>query len=475
MTRHLIGLRTAALAAVLGLLLLSAPPAAAVPFPIADPAALPAAAPPAPPADGMRQNGKCIVNGALPGFDPAMVPPSQAMMNLPDAWKASVNPAGGARGAGVTVVVIDSGVARQPRLPNLSGGGDYIEAGDGLVDCDGHGTAVAGIIGAAPGPDGFSGVAPDAKLISIRQSSGQFSPKTPPGGDPTVARTAGNVETLAQAIRTGADLAPHGVMNISAIDCFPAVKNVDQTALGAALHYAATEKDVVVVAAAGNTGGGGELGAQGNCESNPLMDPKRPEDPRNWSGATTISTPSYWQPYVLSVASLTPTGQPSAFSMAGPWVGIAAPGEQIVSLGNGPDSGLINGQPSNKEPLVPINGTSFAAPYVAGTAALVRSKFPDLNWHQVINRLVASAHNAARAPSNQVGAGVLDPVAALTWDIPDAEELPAHMPVIRVAPPTPAPRDDPWPRRIAVGVGALAVASVLIVMAVKGIRRDDST
>ncbi|HEX9175266.1 MAG TPA: type VII secretion-associated serine protease mycosin, partial [Mycobacterium sp.] len=364
------------------------------------------------------------------------------------------------------VAVIDSGVTPQPRLANLNPGGDYIDpAADGLVDCDGHGTVVAGIIAAQPGADGFSGVAPEAALVSIRQSSAQWSPKIPSGGDPQQVKTAGDVATLARAVRHAADMPGVRVINISLIDCIPSYKQVDQAALGAALRYAAIDKDIVVVAAAGNTG-------ESNCESNPLTDPNRPDDPRNWAAATTISTPCYWQPYVLSVGSLTPEGQPSNFTMAGPWVGIAAPGEQIVSLGNAPNSGLVNGQPSNKEPLAPINGTSFAAAYVSGAAALVRSAYPDLTARQIVNRLVASAHNAARSPSNLVGAGVIDPVAALTWDIPEGEEVPAQMPVVRVPPPAPPPPDDRLPRLIAFGVGITAIAAALIAVTMIGLRRD---
>jgi membrane-anchored mycosin MYCP len=453
-----------AIAATASLLVLCSPPptASALAFPVVDPAALPPDGPPGPGQEMRQTSSLCAFYGALAGFDPARVPPSQEMLNLPEAWKSS-------RGEGVTVGVIDSGVTPQPRLPNLTPGGDYVDpaAGPagGLGDCDGHGTVVAGIIGAAPGPDGFAGVAPDAHLISIRQSSAQWAPRTPTGGDPQQVKTAGDVVTLARAVRHLADMPGVRVINISLIDCIPMYKNVDQAALGAALWYAAVTKDIVVVAAAGNTG-------ESNCNSNPLSDPKRPDDPRNWAGATVISTPSYWQPYVLSVASLTPDGQPSGYTMAGPWVGVAAPGEQIVSLGNGPNSGLVNGQPSNQEPLVAINGTSFSAAYVSGIAALVRSKYPDLSAHQVINRIVASAHNAARSPSDLVGAGVIDPVAALTWDIPGGDQLPSTMQVVRVPAPAPPPRDDPWPRLIAFGAGVVAVAGAIIAVTMIGMRRD---
>lgn len=449
-------------AAVTALLLVCSPPpaASASPPPVVDPAALPPEGAPSP-GQEMRKSGECAFNGALPGFDPAAVPPSQAMLNLPDAWKTS-------RGGGVVVAVIDSGVTPQPRLPHLHSGGDYIDPpAGGLVDCDGHGTAVAGLIAGQPGPDGFSGVAPDAAVVSIRQSSNQWSPKMPSGNDPQQAKTAGDVATLARAVRHAADIPDVRVINISLTDCITQYKQVDQAALGAAVRYAAIDKDIVVVAAAGNTG-------ETNCESNPLPVSSGPSaDPRNWAGANTISTPSYWQPYVLSVASLTPEGQPSGFTMAGPWVGIAAPGEQIVSLGNAPDSGLINGQPSTREPLVPINGTSFSAAYVSGVAALVRSAFPQLSAHQVVNRLVASAHNAPRSPSNVIGAGVIDPVAALTWDIPDGHRVPDHMPVVRVEAPPPPPPDDRAPRLLAFGIGITAVAAAVIIVTLIGARHGD--
>jgi membrane-anchored mycosin MYCP len=448
------------IAAVSLLVVCSPPPAAlALTQPVVNPAALPAPGPPGP-IDPLRFGGECSFFGALPGFDPNAVPASQGMLNLPEAWKTS-------RGRGVAVAVIDSGVSPQPRLPNLVGGGDYIDPpANGLTDCDGHGTAVAGIIAGQPGPDAFSGVAPEAAVVSIRQSSAQWSPKQPSGGDPQKVKTAGDVATLALAVRHAADMPGVRVINISITDCIAQYKEVDQAALGAALRYAAIDKDQVVVAAAGNSG-------ENNCESNPLTDPDRPDDPRNWAGATTISTPSYWQPYVLSVGSLTPEGQPSGFSMAGPWVGIAGPGEQIVSLGNAQNSGLVNGLPSTKEPLVPINGTSFAAAYVSGVAALVRAEFPDLTARQIVNRLVSSAHNGARSPSNLVGAGVIDPVAALTWDIPEGQAKPANAPIVRVEPPAPPPPDNRLPRLIAFGAGILAVVAAIVTATVIGMRRGN--
>ena len=55
---------------------------------------------------------------------------------------------------------------------------------------------------------------------------------------------------------------------------------------------------------------------------------------------------------------------------AGPWLGLAAPGENITSVSNNPDGGLANGQPNDKGELAPVSGTSYAAAYVSGVAAL---------------------------------------------------------------------------------------------------------
>jgi membrane-anchored mycosin MYCP len=313
-------------------------------------------------------------------------------------------------------------------------------------------------------------------VISIRQTSAKYSPRDP-GGDPVLSRAAVDVASMARAIVRAADLGAR-VINISAVTCLPANKSLDQAELGAALKYAAVEKDAVIVAAAGNNRGGMTTGSA--CESNPLTDPARPDDQRNWAGVNAVSIPSWWQPYVLSVGSLTSTGLPSNFTMSGPWLGIAAPGENIVSLSNSPGGGLANGLPNDQlgpapeEPgeLFGISGTSYAAAYVSGVAALVRSKFPDLSADEVVRRMTSTAHGAARSPSNLVGAGGVDPVAALTWDVPEAPDARADAVKPVAAPPPPAP-DDPTPRTVAfVGTGALALA-VLATAALSAHRRKD--
>jgi len=459
---------SACLAAAFAAVLCGCPPAFAIGKPQVDPGVPPPAGTPGPVAP-MEQRGPCSTSGIIPGSDPDVVSPSQAMLNLPAAWQFS-------RGEGQLVAVLDTGVQPGPRLPNVDPGGDFVETTDGLTDCDGHGTLVAGIIAGQPGPsgaEGFSGVAPAARVVSIRTASAKFSPRTP-GGDPLLARASLDVAALGRAIVHAADLGAR-VITVSAITCLPADRPVDQAALGAALRYAAVDKDAVIVAAAGDGGSSGSLAGGSPCESNPLTDLSRPDDPRNWAGVTSVSVPSWWQPYVLSVASLTPESRPSTFTVAGPWVGIAAPGENIVSVSNGDGGGLADGLPDNHQQLAALSGTGYAAGYVSGVAALVRSTYPQLTATQVVQRLTATAHNGARAPSDVVGAGNVDPVAALTWQLPAGQQ--AGAPATRVAVPAAAPPPDTTPRTVALaGTAALAVAvaAVAAFTAIGARRRKES-
>jgi membrane-anchored mycosin MYCP len=93
----------------------------------------------------------------------------------------------------IRVAVIDTGVTEHPAFGQpVQSGGDYVKTeGRGLEDCDGHGTEVAGIIGARKQDNiGFMGVAPDAQIVSIRQSSQNYqvddkpaAPAAPPNSE----------------------------------------------------------------------------------------------------------------------------------------------------------------------------------------------------------------------------------------------------------------------------------------------------
>lgn len=460
----MIGARLVCAAAAVAATVWAGPPAAAISPPTVDPAAEPPDGAPGP-VQPMEQRAECATSGIIAGTDPAVATPDQLAMDLPAAWRIS-------RGAGQLVAVLDTGVRPGPRLPDVEPGGDYVESTDGLTDCDGHGTLVAGIIAGQPGDGGFAGIAPGARLVSLRVTSAKFSPRTP-GGDPTLAGASVAVTALARAIVHAADLGAR-VINISAVTCLPADQSVEQSELGAALRYAAVAKDAVIVAAAGDSGATGWAAGAAACESNPLTDMSRPTDSRNWAGVRSVSIPSWWQPYVLSVASLAPDGQPSKFSMAGPWVGIAAPGETIVSVSNRDDGGLADALPNQRRQLIPLNGTGYAAGYVSGAVALVRSTYPEWTARQVVQRITATAHNGARAPSNVVGAGMLDAVAALTWDLPATTKSDAA-PVKRIAaPPEPAAKDH-TAQIVAFGGTAALILAVVVAAAIRARRGKELT
>lgn len=307
-------------------------------------------------------------------------------------------------------------------------------------------------------PDGVVGVAPDAALISVRQSSSAFGPARPqPGDNDEIRRKAGDIATLARAVVHLANLGVR-VMNISVTACINAAQPIDQAALGAAVRYAAIDKDVVIVAAAGNEGEGSA------CAQNPVFNPLDPEDPRDWKDVTTIVTPAWFSDYVLTVAAVTPDGQPLPQSIAGPWVGVAAPGLQIMGLSS------VNGAPINALPArdpgraTPLSGTSFATAYTSGVAALVRAKYPNLSAHQVIRRITETAHNPPRGVDNKVGHGIVDPVAALTFDVPPGDRLPPENLTSLLNVPAAPPPPDLRPRHTAL-IGAGVVAAIAAAVA----------
>ncbi len=416
-----------------------APPAHALAPPTIDPSRLPDPAPPAPPVP-TAQRQICAVPTEL---RPDAVPTHPlADLDLEASWQLS-------RGRGQRVAVIDTGVARHHRLAGLVGLGDYVGTGDGTEDCDGHGTVVAGIIAAAPGPDGFAGVAPEATVLSIRQSSTRFGPAHDPA-----AVGFGDVETMAMAVRTAADQGAT-VINISTVACQSGA--LDDQALGAALAYAVDVKDVVVVAAAGNIGG------PGRC-------PRQPDDGgQQWDTATVAVSPAWYDDYVLTVGSVGSGGSPSAFTMPGPWVDVGAPGEDLVSL-NPAGGHLIDTLPMPDGDR-PISGTSYAAPVVAGVAALVRSRFPELRARQVMQRIETSAHRAGHGWDAAIGNGMVDPVRALGSDPPTTTLTPERA---HPLPPSTGPGTDRSARDTA--LLGLAVCAVLLVgaSALAGRRgRDD--
>jgi membrane-anchored mycosin MYCP len=414
--------RLVAVPALTALTQLGTPAAQAVSPPKIDDRWLPRPALPAPPWPTV-QRATCEPIAAATE-EPGQNQPAP-VADLPQLWQLT-------RGTGQRVAVIDTGVSRHRRLPDLIPGGDFVSTGDGTQDCDAHGTLVAGIVAASADPhrQGFGGVAPEATVISIRQSSAKFAPARDRS-----QTGVGDVDTMAKAVRTAADLGA-SVINISSVACVPVASVLDDRALGAALAYAVDIKNAVVVAPAGNTGG--NTGGAAQCP------PQRPD--ATWDTATVAVSPAWYDDYVLTVGSVNADGMPSPFTLAGPWVDVAAPGEGVTSLGSRP-----------------VSGTSYAAPVVSGLVALVRARFPALTARQVMQRIESTAHHPPAGRDPLVGNGTIDALAAVStdWSPPARASGTAPIP-LPVTAPAPAPPPAPHARNTALrGAAGCLLALVM--------------
>ena len=331
----------------------------------------------------------------------ASVPWPQQRLEPDRAWAFST-------GANVLVAVVDSGVdGATPQLAGRVQRGIDLLANGGPADndCLGHGTFIAGIIAAAPTWGiGFAGIAPDARILPIRAASAAE-------GDP---------DMFARGIRAAVD-AGAKVINVSASTPEPVPALLDAVAY-------AEGHDALVIASA----------AKDATSTAPI-----------YPGAL---------PSVLAVAAVDVFGAPANFSRPGPYIGLAAPGVDVTSIGPGGPGQLVG------------SGTSYAAAFVSGIAALVRSYRPGLTAAQVRHRLRATADHAPSVPDPALGWGVVDPLAALTTILP--EEGPGGT-VVR-AQPQPvevraAAQGDAGKLLVLLGAGAMVlVAGLAGLMAVLG-------
>ena len=330
------------------------------------------------------------------------------------------------RGAGVTVAVVDSGVdGDHPQLRGkvLRGKNFFETAGPrGDFDCVSHGTGVAGIIAADPVPGiGFHGIAPAARVLPVRITAQDIAEN---GQSLRI-----DLSALARGIRYAVDAGAR-VMNLSVAGY------ADFPELRSAVAYAVA-RDVVVVAAVGNgqQDGAGEL----------------PSFPAAYDG-------------VLGVGAIDIDGARTSTSQVGPYVDLVAPGAGVLTTTR------VAGHAY-------VNGTSYAAPFVAAAAALVRSAWPELTAPQVAQRLIATA-SPARGDRHAYGAGVVNPYRAVTdgLDLSEPAALPGHTPV---PPDEAALAETAWHERAGVVatwaavaiLGAIALAVLVAVTVPRGRRR----
>jgi subtilisin family serine protease len=316
------------------------------------------------------------------------------------AWHVPKLWAAGARGQGVTIAEIDTGVdgsihALSGRL--VSGTDLGRLGGNGEVDRDkdayGHGTSMATIMVGRPGQFGIRGIAPAAKVL----------PVAIPLNGTTDAQAD---DRLPEAIRWAAD---HGAKIISM-----SLGGVRRQAFNStacpddeqqAIFYA-LRKGAILFAAGGNRG--------------PRDDAV--EEPGVCLG-------------VVSVGAVDKAGTVARFSSRHRYLTMTAPGVDIASTGPG-------GTPFSGD------GTSQATALASAAAALVWSKYPDLSASQVVARMLATldGHRAQVDPA--YGYGTLDAYRAVTANVPaDAPDPVATLarPFLRAAAAREVPPKAPQP------------------------------
>jgi type VII secretion-associated serine protease mycosin len=347
--------------------------------------------------------------------DPLAEPPWALTRLRPEAaWPLST-------GAGVTVAVIDSGVS--DNHPVLAGkvrtGKDFVLPGGGPGTCDenGHGTLIAGIIAGREATSGgfrFHGIAPGASIVPVRVLRDQRRSEESDLSD-----------RIATAVRWAVDVGDAGVLNLS-------LTTPDTPELAAAVRHA-LDRGVVVVAAAGNDG----EAADG-----------QPAYPAAYPG-------------VVAVAGVDDKDVHVSSSSEGDDVDVSAPGTRIAGPAAAGGGYVFTAD----------GGTSFAAAYVSGVAALIRAYEPALRPEQVARRITDTADHPADQWNRQVGYGVVNPARAVGALRPVGGSAPAGA-VVRVEP-VPAAADPlrvvragaPW-----IAVTGIA-AALLVLLAVPVVRR----
>jgi Subtilase family len=318
--------------------------------------ALPAAGAVAAPADAVRDSQQWV-------FD---------MLDVQAAWQVT-------EGAGVTVAVIDSGV--YPDVSDLSGdtvisGPDFtgLHTSPDNPNWGQHGTWMASIIaghGHDGGYDGIMGIAPEAKILSIRV--------IPDKGDP--GYQAYNNEPEQRIQDELADGIMTAVKDHAQVISMSIGYSAPSGAVRAAIMYA-YKHGTVLVASSGNSGDNDTQHSGGG------------------SGLAPVSFPAEY-PGVLGVGAVTSNGTPASFSSGNLSVQVAAPGQGVPAQGR---NGLY----------YTVDGTSPACALVAGVVALIKSRYPTISPSLVTEALTSTAQQTTSGSYDvHTGFGIVNADAAL--------------------------------------------------------------
>jgi subtilisin family serine protease len=298
-----------------------------------------------------------VSNISIDGTVHALLDESVAKVKANQVWTTY-----GTRGRGVVVAVLDTGIdynhpalggAFGPRA-RVIGGYDFVNKDGDPMDDNGHGTHVAGIIGA--NGDGLTGVAPEVSFLAYKVLSA--------GGSGSDSNIIAAIDRLVDPDQNG-DPSDHAdVVNMSL-----GGPGGEDSPLSRAVNTA-TEAGVVFSIAAGNSGGYFNVGSPGNASAAITV------------GASDLSDN-------LAIFS---SGGPTATSLLiKPEV--LAPGVDISSanLGGG---------------AIVHSGTSMAAPHVAGVAALLKSIHPDWSPADIKSAIVDTAEDVKKDVMQQGGGRV---------------------------------------------------------------------
>ena len=280
-------------------------------------------------------------------------------INAPSAWNSSTG------SSNVYVAIIDSGI--DFTHPDLAANIDtdysgYVTTYNTGLDQNGHGTHVAGIIGAVGNNGiGIAGVCWNVKLLSVRVLDAK--------GYGSINDVIGGIDYITECIKDGVNIRAVNLSLETYLSASPTHDNLVRMPLWRAFKDLDSLNQAVIVVAAGNYST-----AVGQPTTRTVRE----------NGSTVFSPGQYVYPAsfqgldnMISVSALNTDGNIASFSNTN--ADISAPGSNILSTWL--QSALT--KRADGASLLQITGTSMASPFVAGAAALLSSLRPDNTAYQL--------------------------------------------------------------------------------------------